>query len=96
MSSSKDFKDFVIDQFKGLDGITVKPMMGEFLLYCDGKLFGGIYDDRLLIKKTKTNAEFGLCEEIPYPSAKPMYMAENLDDADYLSRLIKSTCEGLK
>ena len=96
MSSSKQFKDFILEQLRELDNITCKSMMGEFLLYYNGILFGGIYDDRFLIKKTNSNKEYSLAEEIPYKNAKPMYMVKNLDDVDYLNNLIKTTCEDLK
>ena len=96
MSSSNQFKDFILEQLRELDNITCKSMMGEFLLYYNGILFGGIYDDRFLIKKTNSNKEYSLAEVIPYKNAKPMYMVENLDDVDYLSNLIKTICENLK
>ncbi len=96
MSSSNQFKDFILEQLRELDNITCKSMMGEFLLYYNGILFGGIYDDRFLIKKTNSNKEYSLAEEIPYKNAKPMYMVENLDDVDYLSNLVKTTYEDLK
>ena len=96
MSSSNQFKDFILEQLRELDNITCKAMMGEFLLYYNGVLFGGIYDDRFLIKRTRSNKEYSLPEEIPYENAKPMYMVENLDDVDYLSNLIKITYEDLK
>ena len=96
MSSSNQFKEFILEQLRELDNITCKSMMGEFLLYYNCILFGGIYDDRFLIKKTNSNKEYSLAEEIPYKNAKPMYMVENLDDVDYLSNLIKTTCENLK
>ena len=96
MPSSKEFKDFVLDQLRTLDNVYCKSMMGEFLLYYNGILFGGIYDDRLLIKKTHSNIKYSLIEEIPYPNAKPMYMVENLDDTQYLNNLIQETCKELK
>ena len=97
MSSSKEFRDFVLDQMRYLDHVVSKPMMGEFLLYWDGVLFGGIYDNRLLIKPTVQNKQYGLCEELPYENAKkPMYLVENLDDAEYLSDLIRKTCMDLQ
>ena len=92
MSSSKQFKDFVLEQLKCLAGVSCKPMMGEFLLYCDNILFGGIYDDRFLIKITNSNKKYDLSQEIPYKNAKPMYMVENLDDSEYLANLVKDTC----
>lgn len=56
MSSTKEYRDFILEQLRDLPGITCRPMMGEYLLYLDGVLFGGIYDDRLLVKKfQKTN-----------------------------------------
>lgn len=96
MSSSKEFKDFILDQLKDLYNVRSKPMMGEFLLYYDDVLFGGIYDNRLLIKMTDSNKKYHLSQEIPYPSAKPMYMVENLDDTQHLTKLIQETCNDLK
>ena len=60
--TSKDYRDFAVEQMELLDGICTKPMMGEFLLYWQGKYFGGIYDNRVLVKKTKTNERFGMPE----------------------------------
>lgn len=96
MASSKEFKDFILEQLRGLENILCKPMMGEFLLYCNGILFGGIYDDRFLIKKTNSNKKYALSEEIPYEKAKPMYLVENVDDVEYLCDLVKITCTGLQ
>ena len=91
MASTKEYRDFILEQLSDLPGISCRPMMGEFLLYLDGVLFGGIYDDRLLIKKTDSNAKYLLEEEIPYPGAKPMYLVKNTDDKNYLLDLIQST-----
>ena len=96
MASSKQFKDFMLEQLRELDNITCKAMMGEFLLYYNGILFGGIYDDRFLIKKTNSNKDYSLKDEIPYRNAKTMYLVENIDNVEYLSELIKTTCEDLK
>ena len=96
MPSSKEFKNFILDQLKILDDIICKSMMGEFLLYYKGILFGGIYDDRLLIKITNSNKKYSLIEDIPYKNAKPMFMVENLEDVEYLSNLIKDTCFDLE
>ncbi len=71
-------------------------MMGEYLLYNDGVLFGGIYDDRLLIKIVPENAEYAMPEEIPYKNAKPMYMIEDTDNIELLKEIIFRTVEGLK
>ena len=96
MSSTKAFRDYILDQLRLLDNIVCKPMMGEFLLYFDGILFGGIYDDRLLLKTTSSNQKYALNTVIPYKNAKPMYMVENIDDIEYLSELIKQTCLDLQ
>ena len=96
MASTKDFRDYILEQLRELPGITCRPMMGEYLLYLDGVLFGGIYDDRLLVKKTETNAEFEMTEEIPYPTGKPMYMIADIDNADRLAEIVNVTVDGLK
>ena len=96
MASSKEFKDFILDQLRDLQNIEIKSMMGEYLLYYNKVLFGGIYDDRFLIKKTINNKKYSLPEQIPYKNAKPMYLVENLDDCEYLTNLAVSTCADLK
>ena len=96
MASSKEFHNFVLEQLRDLQNIVSKKMMGEYLLYYNGILFGGIYDDRFLIKITKTNKSYSLEETIPYQNAKPMYLVDNLEDVEYLSQLVKTTCEDLQ
>ena len=96
MASSKEFKNFILEQLGQLENIDCKPMMGEFLLYYNETLFGGIYDDRFLIKKTKTNQNYALPEAIPYPKGKPMFLVENVDEPSYLSEIVKATYLGLK
>ena len=82
MASTKEYLDFVLGQINDID-ITYKKMMGEYLLYENGVLFGGIYDDRLLIKSTEKakallpNAEYA----IPYDGAKPMIFCDFIDDS---------------
>jgi len=95
MPSSTELKDFILDQLRGLKSITCRKMMGEYLLYNNGVLFGGIYGDRLLLKSTKTNHKFGLKQEIPYTGARPILMVENLEDVNYLENLINKTVAGL-
>ena len=70
-------------------------MMGEFLLYSGGVLFGGIYDDRLLVNIVPKNAEFNMSEAIPYKGAKPMYLVEDVDDKEKLAEIVRVTVEGL-
>ena len=96
MATSKEFKDFVVEQFRVLDGTTCRPMMGEYLLYYKGLLFGGIYDSRVLVKVTNTNRHFGMREELPYEGAKMMFMIEDLENTDLLKEIVLCTCEGLK
>lgn len=92
--TSKDYRDFAVEQMGLLEGISVRPMMGEFLLYWQGKHFGGLYDNRLLVKKTKTNLRFGMQEAIPYDGAKAMFQA-NIDDRNEIADVIKATCDSL-
>ena len=96
MASSKEYRDFILEQLSTLHDISCRPMMGEFLLYHEGVLFGGIYDDRLLIKRVATNEKFKLPQQIPYKNAKPMYFVDNVDDTDLLHEIVLATCEGLK
>lgn len=95
MATSKEYKDFILEQLSLLNNITCKPMMGEFLLYYNDVLFGGIYDNRFLVKKTKTNESFNMNDAIPYETAKPMYMVENVDDKELLKEIVIKTCKGL-
>lgn len=88
MASSKEYLAFVLGQLSSLEGVTYRPMMGEYILYYDGKVIGGIYDDRLLLKPTKTlTAQLGEPREIPYDGAKPMFMVD-VDDRELLESLI--------
>lgn len=95
MASSVEYKDFVLEQLNLLDNITYKKMMGEYLLYYDGILFGGIYDDRLLVKKTNTNYKFKMEERIPYKGAKAMYFVDEVDNKRVLKTIVITTCKGL-
>ena len=94
MASTKEYRDYVLEQLSD-NNITCRPMMGEYLLYYDGVLFGGIYDDRLLVKKTDSNSKCNMDESIPYTNAKPMYLVDT-DDIDTLKEIVLNTYEGLK
>lgn len=96
MASEKNYCAFVVEQLGELGQVDYRPMMGEYLLYYQGVLFGGIYDNRLLVKRTATNAKFNLPEVIPYPHAKPMYHVEDIDDRELLVAVVLETYEGLK
>lgn len=93
MASTKEYKDYVLERLNTLDNITYKPMMGEYLLYYNNILFGGIYDDRLLIKMVEANKKYNMEESIPYEGAKPMYLVKDLD---ILKEIVLDTCKGLK
>lgn len=95
MSSTKEYRDFVLEQLNFSDNITVKQMMGEYLLYYDGVLFGGIYDNRLLVKITENNQKYGMEKALPYDGAKPMYSVGDLDDKEKLKNIISDTYKDL-
>ncbi len=96
MASTKEYRDYVLEQLNLLGDISYKPMMGEYLLYYQDILFGGIYDDRLLIKKVESNKKYELSEEIPYSGAKSMYQIENIEDQNKIKQIILDTCKDLK
>ena len=95
MSSSIDYLEYVLDLLSNIENITYKKMMGEYILYCDGIIFGGIYDNRFLIKKTKSLENMGFKEEIPYPSAKPMYLVD-IENSEEINELIYKLINDLK
>ena len=96
MASTKEYRDFVLEQLSIINNITYKPMMGEYLLYYKDKMFGGIYDDRLLVKKVDNNSNFNMEEVIPYKNAKPMYLVDNIDDSEKLRDIVLNTYKDLK
>ena len=97
MASTKGYLDYILEQLSQVEGITYRAMMGEFILYCRGKVFGGVYDDRLLIKPTPA-AVAALPDadrEPPYPGAKEMLLVEDLEDRDFLRTLVEAVTEEL-
>ena len=95
MATSKEYKDFIIEQLDLLNNITCKAMMGEFLLYYNGVLFGGIYDNRLLVKIVDSNKKYNMQEQLPYESAKPMYLVDDVDNKELLKEIVIDTCKDL-
>ena len=91
MASTKEYLDFILDQLSGLDEITYRTMMGEYIIYYRGRIVGGVYDDRFLVKPTKTaiammpDAEL----ELPYEGAKEMLLVDNVDDREFLQKLLE-------
>ena len=96
MATTKDYRDFILEQLNLLDNITCKSMMGEYLLYYNGILFGGIYDDRLLVKIVDSNKKYNMQESIPYENAKPMYLIDDVDNQETIRDIVLDTCKGLK
>lgn len=92
MASSKEYLEFVLEQLSELDGITHRAMMGEYIIYYQGKVIGGIYDDRFLVKPSKSAkelmpyAEF----ELPYEGAKEMLLVDNIEDKEFLRELFNA------
>ena len=89
MASSKDYLQFVLEQLSELQEITYRAMMGEFIIYYRGKIVGGIYDDRLLVKPTKSAISYmpTVTYEVPYENAKEMLLVEEIDNKDFLTGL---------
>ena len=96
MASSKEYLDFILEQLSGLENVTWKAMMGEYIIYWRGKIVGGIYDDRFLVKPTKSaitmmpDAE----RELPYEGAKEMLLAD-VDNREFLEELLEAMYDEL-
>ena len=97
MASSKEYLAFILDQLSELEEMSYRPMMGEYILYYRGKIIGGIYDNRLLLKPVKVVMDqLGQTRlEHPYEGAKEMILIEELEDKSFLTRLIKDMYEVL-
>ena len=92
MPSTKDYLDFILEQLSMLEGITYRAMMGEYILYYRGKVFGGIYDDRFLVKPTKSAAAMmpDAEMELPYEGAKKMLLVDDVDNKEFLRGLLEA------
>ena len=90
MASNKDYLDFILEQLSGLGNVTYRAMMGEYILYWRGRIIGGIYDDRFLVKPTKSALAMmpDAGREIPYEGAKEMLLVDNVDSREFLAELI--------
>lgn len=97
MASSKGYLSFILEQLSDLDGITYRAMMGEFILYYRDKIVGGIYDDRLLVKPTKSAVSYiqDASYELPYEGARQMLLVDNVDSKEYLAGLFEAMYEDL-
>ena len=94
MASTKEYLEFVLEQLSDVDGITYRAMMGEYIIYCQGKVIGGIYDDRFLIKPTKSAKELmsDAPYELPYEGAKDMLLAD-IDNRELMNVLIPAVAD---
>ena len=97
MASSKEYLAYILEQLSELEDIRYRAMMGEYILYYRGKVVGGIYDDRFLIKNVTSARECmpGASLERPYEGAKEMLLVENVEDKEFLTRLFKAIYDEL-
>lgn len=97
MSSSKEYLDFVLEQLSATDSVSYKSMMGEYIIYYKGKIIGGIYDDRFLVKNTVSARKLmpSAPTEIPYQAGKPMLLVEDIENKEFLRRLFEAMFDEL-
>lgn len=90
MSSSKEYLDFILEQLSELKDVTYRAMMGEYIIYYRGKIVGGIYDDRFLVKPTKSTVAMmpDADTEFPYEGAKEMLLVNDVDNREFLRELL--------
>ena len=97
MASSKEYLHFILEQLSALDDISYRSMMGEYILYYRGKIVGGVYDDRLLVKETRSSLErmpTAVCD-FPYEGAKEMLLVEEVDNKEFLTKLFEAMYDDL-
>ena len=97
MASTKDYLEFVLDQLSGLDDISYRAMMGEYIIYYRGKVAGGIYDDRFLVKPVKSAIEMmpDASWELPYEGGKEMLLVDDIDNKEFLTELFNAIYDEL-
>lgn len=97
MASSKEYLRFILEQLSELEEITYRAMMGEFIIYYRGKIVGGIYDDRLLVKPIKSAIAYmpTVSYELPYAGAKEMILVDEVDDKEFLTGLFNTMYDEL-
>lgn len=97
MASSKEYLEYVLENLSGLDEISYRAMMGEYIIYYKGKVIGGIYDNRFLVKPTRSAAELmpNAPLELPYEGAKEMLMVEDMENRDFLKKLLNAMADEL-
>ena len=97
MASSKEYLDFILEQLSGLDDVSYRAMMGEYIIYYRDRIAGGIYDDRFLVKPTKSAAAMmpGASMELPYEGAKEMLLVDDVDNKEFLTELLETMYDDL-
>lgn len=97
MASSKEYLEYILDQLSDLDDITYRAMMGEYIIYYHGKIVGGIYDDRFLVKPVKSAMELipDASMELPYEGAKEMLLVDDVENKKFLGELLEAMYEEL-
>ena len=97
MASSKEYLDFILEQVSELDNVSYKAMMGEFIIYYKGKIIGGIYDDRLLVKPVQSAINYmpNAVYELPYDGAKEMLLIDEVDNKEFLIGLFDAVYDDL-
>lgn len=97
MASNPDFVQYIVDQCGGAGDITARKMMGDYCVYCNGKVFGLVCDNGFYVKPTDEGRAMlkAVDMRLPYDGAKPHFYIEDVDDRDYLSELVKTTCAAL-
>lgn len=97
MASGRGYLDFVLEQLSKVENISYRAMMGEYIIYCQGKVIGGIYDDRFLVKPTASAKRLmpDAVYELPYEGAKEMLLVEDIDNKEFLRELVESMAEEL-
>ena len=97
MASSKEYLDFILDQLSGLDEISYRAMMGEYIVYYRGRIVGGIFDDRFLVKPTKSAVSMmpDADKELPYEGAKEMLLVDNVENREFLQELLNAMYDEL-
>ena len=98
MASTKEYLEYVLEQLSEVDGLRYRPMMGEYLIYCRNRLVGGVYDDRLLVKPTKSALALlpDAPREEPYPGGRPMLLVTEMENKRLLQRVLEAVADEVK
>ena len=97
MASSKEYLEYILDQLSGLDDVSYRAMMGEYIIYYRGKIVGGIYDDRFLVKPVKAAIDMmpDAEKELPYEGAKEMLLVDDVENREFLRELLEAMYDEL-